>query len=57
MLSSYYKAQAEKKIKLDEEMDSEAESISDSEFDAYLNNTEVDGIDGKDDDLDLDFAE
>lgn len=46
-----------KKSKLNDEVDSEAESISDSEFDAYLNKTEVDGIDGKDDDLDLDFAE
>lgn len=39
-------------------MDSDVESISDSEFDAYLSRNEQDGIDGNDDDLeDLDFAE
>ncbi len=39
-----------------EDVESEAESISDTEFDAYLNKTEVDGADGNDD-WTLDFAE
>lgn len=55
--TSYYKSQAAKKASIEEDLDSEAGSISDSEFDAYLNKTEVDGIDAKDDDFDLDFAE
>lgn len=52
-LNSYYKAQESKKNKLD--IDSEAESVSDSEFDEYLAKTEVDGADGNDD-WTLDFA-
>ena len=59
ILKSYYKAQASKKALVDDDMASEAGSISDSEFDAYLNRNEQDGIDGNDDDDldDLDFAE
>lgn len=39
-------------------MASDVESISDTEFDAYLSRNEQDGIDGNDDDLDdLDFSE
>lgn len=51
---SYYKSQSEKKNKLENEIDSDAESISDREFDEFLNKTEVDGIDGNDDDFDID---
>ena len=54
--SRYYKSQAVKKASV-EDMDSDADSVSDSEFDAYLNKTEQDGIDGDDDFADLDFAE
>ncbi len=50
---SYYKSQ---QIKKSFDIDSEAESVSDSEFDAYLAKTEVDGADGNDD-WALDFAE
>jgi hypothetical protein len=37
-------------------MESDAESISDSEFDEYLAKTEIDGADANDD-FDIDFAE
>lgn len=49
----YYKSQ---QIKKSFDIDSEAESVSDSEFDAYLAKTEVDGADGNDD-WALDFAD
>ncbi|CAF0778724.1 unnamed protein product [Brachionus calyciflorus] len=53
---NYYKAQDVKKNPVDQEIVSEAESVSDSEFDAYLFKTEVDGADANDD-LGLDFAD
>jgi hypothetical protein len=53
---SYYKSQLAKKPERDE-LDSEAESVSDTEFDDFLFKTEVDGADAVDDELDLDFAE
>lgn len=59
-LLSYYKNQAAKKASVEEDMASDAGSISDSEFDEYLSRNEQDGIDGNDDDDDLDdldFAE
>jgi hypothetical protein len=52
---SYYKSQLDKKLEK-EELDSEAESISDTEFDEFLFKNEVDGADAVDDDLDLDYA-
>ena len=54
-MQSYYKSQEKKKGEV-EEVESEAESVSDTEFDAYLSKTEVDGADGNDD-WTLDFAE
>lgn len=55
---SYYKSQANKSSKIENEMESDNESISDTEFDEFLSKTENDGIDPKDDlDWDLDFAE
>lgn len=53
---SYHKAQEARKYPVDQEIVSDAESVSDSEFDAYLMKTEVDGADPNDD-FSLDFAE
>lgn len=52
---NYYKSQKDKKPLLND-VDSDVESISDTEFDAYLMKTEVDGADANDD-WGLDFAE
>ena len=54
--SSYYKSQQKKKPD-DADIDSDANSVSDTEFDAFLSKTEVDGADGNDEDWTLNFAE
>jgi hypothetical protein len=57
VLNSYYKRQSEKKGRDSEDEQSDAGSISDTEFDSYLAKTETDGMDGKNGFDDLDFAE
>ncbi|RNA44224.1 CCAAT enhancer-binding zeta, partial [Brachionus plicatilis] len=53
---NYHKAQESKKNPADHQIVSDAESVSDSEFDAYLMKTEVDGADPNDN-FTLDFAD
>ena len=51
-IKSYYKSQEGKKTVKDEDAESEAGSVSDTEFDDFLFKNEVDGADMVDDDLD-----